>query len=133
MTRLTAKEEAFAQEICSGKLPLHAFLAAGYKASNARIGSIAAQRCLNRQRVADRIQQLRDRAARPAVLTRQRKLERLAAMVEEQVATGAQLTSDQLKAVEIDAKMQGHNEPEKLKITGLGTVLQKIRKDARKP
>jgi hypothetical protein len=38
-----------------------------------------------------------------------------------------------LKAIEIDNKMAGHNEPEQLKVTGLGSILQKIRTSARKP
>lgn len=132
-TRITAKEEAFCTAIASGKGPSEAYRSSYDTNASAAIVTVGAQQVLRRKRVTDRIQALRDKAARPAILTRQRKLERLAAMVEEQVADGAQLTSEQLKAVELDAKMQGHNEPEKLKIEGLGTVLQKIRKDARKP
>lgn len=133
--RLTAKEEAFALNIVSGKGVAESHLLAYGGNSKTEVRAVRASEVLKRGRVTARIQQLRDRAARPSVLTRARKLEKLAAMVE-QDAEGlppSHLTPEQLRAVEIDNRMQGHNEAEKLKITGLGTVLQKIRKDAKKP
>lgn len=132
--KLTAKEEAFAQAVVSGKTLSDAYRYVYSTKANPAVVSVAANRVINRPRIAQRIAQLRDRAARPAVLSRARKLERLAAMLEEQmIPKTAQLTADQIRALEVDNRMQGHNEAEKLKVEGMGSLLQKIRKDAQKP
>lgn len=135
MRRLTPKEEVFAQAIMSGKNQSEAYRTAyPNQKCNANVTAVAANRVANRAVVSARLVQLRNMAARPAILTRARKLEKLAAMIENaNVVVNDQLTSDQLKAVEIDNKMQGHQEAEKLKVTGLGSLLQKIRAAAPKP
>ena len=131
--RITAKQEAFAQAIVAGKGPSEAYRSAYAMQGSARVVSVHAQDVLRHWLVAARIKELRDRAARPAILSRQAKLERLARAISEQVTKKNQLTPEQIRAIEIDNRMQGHNEPEQLKVTGLGSVMQKIRRDAPKP
>lgn len=131
--RLTFKQEAFCHRIASGEAQQAAYLACYEWKGDTEVARKKASLLANKPHVAARILQLRDRAARPKILSRQRKLERLHDMVDEQVAPGKQLTSEQLKALEIDARIQGHNEPEKLKVEGMGSLLQKIRRTAPKP
>lgn len=133
--RLTAKQEAFCHSIADGKTQLDAYLSAYDWHGNMTVAKTRASEEAAKPHVAARLATLRERQTTPKTLTRQRKLERLAAMVEEQVATvgNQQLTGDQLKAIELDARMQGHNEPEKLKVEGMGSLLQKIRRTAPKP
>lgn len=132
-TRLTAKEESFCQEIVKGTPVAAAFLGAGYRATSLRLAGINAQRTLGRSRVSARIQELRNMAARPSILTRARKNALLAAMVEKKLLADEQLSPEQLKALEIDNRMQGHNAEEKVKVSGMGALLQKIRKKGPKP
>lgn len=133
MKRLTAREEAFALHIFAGKGVAEAHKLSYGGGGKPEVRAVKASEVLARDHVKARVQQLRDAVARPSILSRQEKLERLAKMVRAEVEEQDQLTPEQLRAVEIDNRTQGHNEPEKLKIEGLGTVLQKIRKDARKP
>lgn len=131
--RLTAKEEAFALHIFAGRGVSEAHQLSYGGNGKATVRAAKASEVLARHHVQARIQKLRDAIAKPAILTRERKLQRLAAAVEEQIGNGKQLTNEQLKAIEIDSRMQGHNEPEKLLVKGMGSVLQKIRQTAPKP
>lgn len=133
MRRLTPKQEAFAQAVIAGKNQGEAFVSAYGSKCKKAVSQVRGCELAKQTNIAARIQQLRDRAASPAILTRQRKLERLAAAVEEQVADGKQLTADQIRALEVDNRMQGHNEAEQLKVSGMGSLLQQIRREARKP
>lgn len=133
MTKLTAKEAAFAQAIVAGKTQADSYRGAYSTKAKPEVIAVAANRVANRARVIHRITELRNLAAKPSLLTRTRKLEKLAAMVETVMASKQQLTPDQLKALEIDNKMQGHNEAEKIKVSGLGGLLQKIRASSPKP
>lgn len=131
---MTSKEEAFALGIIKGLGPSAAYEAAGYAKCNPNVTAVAGQRIMNRPAVSARIAELRNKAAGPLILTRQRKLEKLARMIDAVGdVPGAQLSGDQLKALEIDNKMQGHNEAEKLLVTGIGSLMQKMRLQARKP
>lgn len=127
--RLTAKQEAFCQRIADGKTQVDAYLSAydwkGKKAgSEKKACELAALPA-----VAARITQLRERASTSRTLLRVEKREMLA-----DTARGTKaLTDVQMKAIEIDNKMAGHNEPEKLKVEGMGSLLQKIRRTAPKP
>lgn len=133
--RLTAKQEAFCQEIANGKLPLHAYVLAYDWNGGSAGGSKRASEESKKPLVAARIAELRGRISARLEWTRDQKLRRLQEAVDEQVAPigKKQLTSDQLKAVELATRMQGQNEPEKLKVEGMGSLLQKIRRTAPKP
>lgn len=134
MNVLTTKQERFCRLLVEGMDQGPAYAAAydwqGKVSGRDQKASILAAR----KDIQDRIQKLRDMAAKPTILTRQRKLEKLARMVEAPLSGNeAVLTSEQLKAMEIDNKIQGHNEPETVRIEGAGALLQKIRKGAPKP
>lgn len=128
--RLTAKQEAFAHAIADGKTQVDAYLASydwkGKKAgSEKKACELAALPA-----VAARIAALRERATTKRTLGRIEKRELLAATV---LGHTKPLSDVQMKAIEIDNKMAGHNEPEKLKVEGMGSLLQKIRRTAAKP
>ena len=128
--RLTAKQEAFAQAIVDGKRPSEAFrLAYPDQKASPKIVSVKAAQAQNHPTIAGRIAELRGMLTKKKTLERDEKRLLLAATVR-----GTKELSDaQMKAIEIDNKMAGHNEPEQLKVTGLGSLLQKIRQSAPKP
>lgn len=77
--RISPKEEAFAQGIAAGKNQSDAYRAAYDTRAKPEVIAVAANRVANRARVAQRLNELRNMAARPAILTRQRKPTRTAA------------------------------------------------------
>lgn len=135
MVRLTAKEEAFAQNVADGCTGSEAYRRSyGTKASNKRVSQLAS-RVFGRERVRARVLQLKSRTETVRALSRERKRELLARMIEtEETAKKQKIPPAELRAmIETDNRMAGHNEPEKLKVEGIGSVLQKIRRDAPKP
>lgn len=139
--QLTPTQEAFAQAIVDGHGPSDAYRKAGYSNSSPKLVSIAAAKIQRHPAVKARIADLRARLTNRKTLERVEKREMLATFIRakiekvpEHLGPGVIIFSrEQLSALEIDNRMAGHNEAEKLKVTGMGSVLQKIRRDAPKP
>lgn len=136
---LTAKQEAFARAIVAGKGPSDAYRGSYDSKSNAAGIARRAQTVLNHPEVQARIHDLREKAdktvARELGLTRARKRWIIEKFVEKAVISDsvADLTPEQLRAMEIDNKMAGHNEPDQVEHSGMGGIMDLIRKAARKP
>jgi hypothetical protein len=136
MRRPTAKELAFAKATVDGSPPSQAYRIAYHtQKCSAHVVSVAAQGILNRPVVVAEIARLRALAETPKTLSRQRKRELLAKQIEDEITQKGQAlaAADIHRALEIDNRMAGHNEPDPIKIEGLGSLLQKIRKEAKKP
>lgn len=101
---LTAKQEEFAKNIVKGMNQADAYRSAY---PNQRMSDktlwVKASELANNDKVVVRIKELRDKAATPAIMSAQKRLEWLTeAITSEEVSVG-----DKLRAVDIMNKMQG--------------------------
>lgn len=132
--KLTPKQEAYAQARVDGKGPSEAYRLAYATRASAAVVSVAAQKVEKHPTVLARMASLRALLDTALTLGRTEKREILARMVRPaKPGEKVQLTNEQLKAVEIDNKMAGHNEAEKLNVDGIGELVQMIRRGAAKP
>lgn len=130
---LTGKQEAFAQAIVDGKGPSEAYQVAGYSVrAGAKVVSVKAAEVGRVAAVIARIAELRAKVTGAKTLDRVKKRELLAAFVLKD-ETKKDLTIEQLRAMEIDNRMAGHNEPDKVNVFGLSDLLRQIRSTSRKP
>lgn len=132
---LTAKQEAFCRALAAGEMQGEAYRRIYAWNGGRRVSDQKATEEAKKPHVRARIVELKSKVVERFVWTREQKLLRLKGAVDEQLKLPGkkQLTPEQLKAMELAAKLQGQNEPEKLKVTGLGSLLQQIRKAAPKP
>ena len=77
-----AQHERFVQELVKGKSHGDAYLAAGYKAKNSKVGSAAATRLLNDVKIQERLSELQRKSEERAVLDRAWVLKHLIENVE---------------------------------------------------
>lgn len=133
MRRITPKQEAFAQLIVDGNPPSKAFRIAYDSKASVKVVSIMAQRVLKHHLVIRRCQELQSKAEAARTLGRIRKREMLARMLVRPLGQSGSLSREQLKAIEIDNVMAGHNEPEKIEVSGVGELVDMIRREAPKP
>jgi phage terminase small subunit len=101
---LTAKQEAFAQNIVSGMNQADAYRSAypGQRMADKTIWETASKLMKNPKVVA-RIKELRAELAKPTIMSAQERLEWLTELIKSEEET----TSDKLKAADIMNKMQG--------------------------
>lgn len=101
---LTAKQEEFAKNIVSGMNQADAYRAA-YNAEGMSDNAIyrEASLLMDHPKVSQRITELRDKLARPTIMSAQERLEWLTELIKNQQEN----TMDKLKAVDIMNKMQG--------------------------
>jgi phage terminase small subunit len=88
-----------------------AYVAAGYRPKSPEVTNAVASRLLSSAKVRDRIDHLREAAAKKAQFTRVEYLETLVAKVK-----GSPREDIQLRALEMLSKALGYNEPDKLEV-----------------
>ena len=101
---LTAKQEAFVQNIIQGMSQADAYRSA-YSTKNMSDNAIyrEASILLDNPKVAQRLKELRDELATPAIMSAQKRLEWLTGVINSKNES----TGDKLRAVDIMNKMQG--------------------------
>ena len=101
---LTAKQEAFVQNILTGMSQADAYRSAY---STQRMSDNAVYReaslLVASPKIAQRLQELRDKLAKPSIMTAQQRLEWLTGVIN----NAEEGTSEKLKAIDIMNKMQG--------------------------
>lgn len=115
---LTAKQEAFCQNIIDGHTQSEAYRRA-YNAENMMDVTIhqEASRIANDRNVSTRIQQLRDQLAERLLFPR---IERL--QVLKDIGKGGEKDSDRINAIKVFSDMIGDNVPQKLEIEHSGSI-----------
>jgi phage terminase small subunit len=125
---LTPKQRAFAQNIADGMEQSAAFRAAyGCPNSSPRTIKVNASRMRANPKVAAFVAELQAKQDRVRFLTRERKREKLAAIVEDEKA----VKRDVIKAIEVDNVMTGDNAPQQVQVFGLGDLLNLVRKQSK--
>ena len=101
---LTAKQEAFVQNILQGRNQADAYRSA-YNCENMSDNAIyrEASLLLDNPKVAQRLQELRDKLAKPSILSAQERLEWLTQLIKSKDES----TTDKLRAADIMNKMLG--------------------------
>ena len=101
---LTAKQEAFVQNIIQGMSQADAYRSA-YSCKNMSDNAIYREASLlvENPKVAQRLKELRDELATPAIMSAQKRLEWLTGII----TSNEESTGDKLRAVDIMNKMQG--------------------------
>jgi phage terminase small subunit len=101
---LTAKQEAFVQKIIEGYSQADAYRSA-YSCKNMSDNSIYvnASKLMADTKVALRLKELRDKLAKPSIMSAQERMEWLTRLINNE----EEGTSDKLKAIDIMNKMQG--------------------------
>lgn len=101
---LTAKQEQFVQNIIQGMSQADAYRSA-YSCKNMSDNSIYvnASKLVADTKVALRLKELRDKLAKPSIMSAQERLEWLTKLIQSEEES----TSDKLKAADIMNKMQG--------------------------
>ena len=101
---LTAKQEAFVQNILQGMNQADAYRSA-YNCKNMSDNAIyrEASLLLDNPKVAQRLQELRDKLAKPSIMSAQERLEWLTQLIKSKDES----TTDKLRAADIMNKMQG--------------------------
>lgn len=101
---LTAKQEAFVQNILQGRNQADAYRSA-YNCENMSDNAIYREASLlqDNPKVAQRLQELRDKLAKPSIMSAQERLEWLTQLIKSKDES----TTDKLRAADIMNKMQG--------------------------
>lgn len=101
---LTAKQEAFVQNILQGRNQADAYRSA-YNCENMSDNAIyrEASLLLDNPKIAQRLQELRDKLAKPSIMSAQERLEWLTQLIKSKDES----TTDKLRAADIMNKMQG--------------------------
>lgn len=101
---LTAKQEAFAQNIVEGMNQADAYRSA-YSCKNMSDNAVYvnASKLAGDTKVALRIKELREQLAKPSIMTAQKRLEWLTEVIQDKT----EKTENRLKAADIMNKMQG--------------------------
>ena len=117
MKTLTAKQRAFAGLIVDGLNGSEAYRRTYSPNGKATVIAVKACELRRRPEVADLIARLQAKTETRETLSRQHKREILAELVLN-AEEGGPTIDQKLKAIELDNKMAGHNQPEQLKLTG---------------
>lgn len=101
---LTAKQEAFVQNIIQGMNQADAYRSA-YNCKNMTDNSIYvnASKLVSDAKVAQRLKELREQLAKPSIMSAQERLEWLTQLI----MSNDETTTDKLRAADIMNKMQG--------------------------
>ncbi|CAB4132058.1 Terminase small subunit [uncultured Caudovirales phage] len=118
MIPLTAKQEAFCQNIVDGCTQLEAYRRA-YDSEKMTDNSIscAAYQLMNNSRITHRIQQLRDLLAERLLFPRIERLEILKG-----IAQSGERDGDRINSIKVFSEMIGDNAPQKIVIDHSGTI-----------
>ena len=107
--RLNSSQIAFAQGVADGHNQLQAYRSA-YPKSSPRSARANATRLMEKPEIASYVEEMREKTETEKTLTRQGKREILARIaLDESAPLGARL-----RAIDLDNKMAGHYEPEKV-------------------
>jgi phage terminase small subunit len=101
---LTPKQEAFVQNIIQGMSQADAYRSA-YSSKNMSDNAVyrEASLLMDNPKVAQRLKELRDKLAKPSIMSAQERLEWLTQLIKSK----AESTTDKLRAADIMNKMQG--------------------------
>jgi len=119
--KLNVRQERFAELVASGMPATKAYSEAGYS-NDPRIAEAHACRLVENGGVKARIAQLRAPQTRKTLMSRDRKREILAGIAESE-ASGKMAI---IRAIEVDAKLAGHFEPDRTEIDVGPRTLQSI-------
>lgn len=103
---LTAKQEAFVQNILQGRNQADAYRSA-YNCENMSDNAIyrEASLLLDNPKVAQRLQELRDKLAKPSIMSAQERLEWLTRLVK--AGSEYTLAAEKIRAIDVMNKMTG--------------------------
>ena len=122
---LNVRQERFCEFIAAGESQTDAYLKAGFKVSKADARKHAA-RLMTKDDIKARIAELRKPQTKKALLSRDRKREILAEIAIDSTAT----RSDRIRAMEVDAKLAGHFEPDRVEVEAGPKTLLSIKERA---
>lgn len=122
---LNVRQERFCELIAAGEVPADAWINAGHKVSR-NVAKSAANRSLTNVDLRSRIAELRKPQTKKALLSRDRKREILAEIAIDSTAT----RSDRIRAMEVDAKLAGHFEPDRVEVEAGPKTLLSIKERA---
>jgi phage terminase small subunit len=123
---LNIRQERFAELVAGGENATRAYIKAGYKVSDT-VAAVNGMKLLRKAQVKAHIAELRKPQTRKTLLTKERKRELLREMAE----SGGNKMQDRLRAIEIDAKLAGHFEPDRTEIEVGPKTLLSIRDRAK--
>ena len=123
--KLNAMQEKFCQLVTEGMPAYQAYSKAGYKAKGAAARSNSSNLVTN-QNIVDRLEELRAKSASNSVKTAQEVKEGLSRLMDSAEKEGDYSGFTQLS--NRLAKMEGHDEPDKVQISTVGSVLEMMRK-----
>jgi len=123
---LNTRQERFCEFIAAGEKQTDAYVKAGFKVPKS-VARRNAARLRTKADIKNRVAELRAPQTAAALLTRDRKRELLARIAEDTTAT----RSDRIRAIEVDAKLAGHFEPDRMAVETGPSTLESIRERAR--
>lgn len=109
---LSIKQQKFCEHIVAGETNAQAYRKAGYAVTNSNSAEACASRLLGKANIRSRIAELRKPQTHRAMMTRDRKRELLREIAE----NAAKKDVDRIRAIEVDAKLAGHFEPDRQEI-----------------
>lgn len=122
---LNVRQERFCEFVAAGETQTGAYLKAGFTVSKA-VARRNAARLLTNADLKARIAELRKPQTINALLSRDRKREILAEIATDSTAT----RSDRIRAMEVDAKLAGHFEPDRVEVEAGPKTLISIKERA---
>ena len=126
---LTAKQAAFADALLDGMTGSEAYRTAYNTRANPRVRAVKATRLRQTPAIMAYIAEKQAEADRLDGLERQEKRRLLASIARDPNAS----PSDRMKAIELDSKMAGHLQPEKVEVFGMADLLSLVRSRSRDP
>lgn len=108
--KLSARQETFCAFIAAGETGTDAWLKTGYKVSRDVARTNAAE-SLAKPHIKARVAELQKPVTAKPLMSRDRKRELLA-----KIAEGSAKDTDKIRAMEVDAKLAGHFEPDRAEI-----------------
>jgi hypothetical protein len=128
--KLTLKQEAFANLIADGVGPKEAYVRAyGRGAMSDNALRVQASKTQNLEHVAARIAELRAKLDDERTMKRVEKRLILAKIARQP----NRKASERIEAIKVDNVMAGHNEPERVEVFGMASLLDLVRKESPKP
>lgn len=122
--KCTPKQRAFVNDVAAGVGPSEAYRKAYNTKASPNIVAAKAAHLRDTPKVHNYLAALIAQQERTRFLTRDRKREKLAEVVEGK----GEKTADRIKAIEVDNVMNGDNKPAEVNIFGLGDLLALVRK-----
>ena len=128
MTKLTAKQTAFADAILDGKTGSDAYrIAYNTKGSNRAVARKAVD-LMKHPAIIAYIKDMRSRVQTKKIMDKQEMLQELTEIARAKKKEGKEATTTRVSAMERIAKMQGFDAPQKIEAKVEGSLLDRIRK-----